>query len=106
MYINIAMKRRFEVASKYKPAGDWPEASKKLVEGVNISEDTQSFGSKKQDKENGVLSYDKIRYSLIAMAVMATTGIIYKKLKPKVIEPIKTSILHDFCSSLSQKEIQ
>ncbi len=40
------------------------------------------------------------------MAVMATTGIIYKKLKPKVIEPIKTSILHDFCSSLSQKEIQ
>ncbi len=37
------MQRRFEISSKYKPAGDQPKAIQQLVEGVNAGEDTQTL---------------------------------------------------------------
>lgn len=65
-----------------------------------------AFCAKAQSKESKVLSDDKIRYSLIAMAALAITGIIYKKLKPTVAEPIKTSTLQDLRESFSKNEMQ
>ncbi len=37
------MQKRFEISSKYKPAGDQPKAIQQLVEGVNVGEDTQTL---------------------------------------------------------------
>ena len=37
------MERKFEICSKYKPAGDQPKAIKQLVEGVNRGDDTQTL---------------------------------------------------------------
>lgn len=37
------MQKRFEISSKYKPAGDQPKAIQQLVEGVNAGEDTQTL---------------------------------------------------------------
>lgn len=64
------------------------------------------FRSKEQAKENDILSNDKIKYSLIFLATLATAGIAYKKLKPKTPEPIKTSTLQDLQDSLKGEEMQ
>ena len=37
------MERKFEICSKYKPAGDQPKAIEQLVEGVNKGYDTQTL---------------------------------------------------------------
>ena len=37
------MQRKFEISSKYKPAGDQPKAIQELVEGVRAGEDTQTL---------------------------------------------------------------
>ena len=37
------MERKFEICSKYKPAGDQPKAIEQLVEGVNRGDDTQTL---------------------------------------------------------------
>ena len=37
------MDRKFEICSKYKPAGDQPKAIEQLVEGVNRGDDTQTL---------------------------------------------------------------
>lgn len=37
------MQRKFEISSKYKPAGDQPKAIKELVKGVRAGEDTQTL---------------------------------------------------------------
>ena len=37
------MQRKFEISSKYKPAGDQPKAIEQLVDGVLKGEDTQTL---------------------------------------------------------------
>ena len=37
------MERKFEICSKYKPAGDQPKAIEQLVEGINKGDDTQTL---------------------------------------------------------------
>ena len=37
------MRKKFQIASKYKPAGDQPKAIQQLVEGVNRGDDTQTL---------------------------------------------------------------
>ncbi len=37
------MERKFEIVSKYKPAGDQPKAIKQLVEGIREGDDTQTL---------------------------------------------------------------
>ena len=37
------MERKFELVSKYKPAGDQPKAIKELVEGLKAGDDTQTL---------------------------------------------------------------
>ncbi len=37
------MEKKFEICSKYKPAGDQPKAIEQLVEGVNRGDDTQTL---------------------------------------------------------------
>lgn len=37
------MRNKFQIASKYKPAGDQPKAIQQLVEGVNRGDDTQTL---------------------------------------------------------------
>ncbi|MBE7703522.1 MAG: excinuclease ABC subunit UvrB [Cyanobacteria bacterium SIG28] len=37
------MGNKFQISSKYKPAGDQPKAIKELVDGVNAGEDTQTL---------------------------------------------------------------
>ena len=37
------MERKFEISSKYKPAGDQPKAIEQLVEGINNGEDSQTL---------------------------------------------------------------
>jgi len=37
------MERKFEICSKYKPAGDQPKAIEELVEGINRGDDTQTL---------------------------------------------------------------
>ena len=37
------MDRKFEICSKYKPAGDQPKAIEQLVEGINRGDDTQTL---------------------------------------------------------------
>ena len=37
------MQNKFQIASKYKPAGDQPKAIQQLVEGVNRGDDTQTL---------------------------------------------------------------
>ncbi len=37
------MERKFEISSKYKPAGDQPKAIEQLVDGVLKGEDTQTL---------------------------------------------------------------
>ena len=37
------MERKFEICSKYKPAGDQPKAIEQLVEGINRGDDTQTL---------------------------------------------------------------
>lgn len=76
------------------------------VSQIDNKYSSNTFRSKRQKNENGVLSDDKIRYSLIALAVLATASVIYKQLKPEAIEPIKTSTLQDFRTSLDKKEMQ
>lgn len=73
---------------------------------VSNKRNFHSFRSKEQKNEKSVLSDDKIRYSLITLAAMATAGVTYKQLKPKAVEPIKTSTLQDLRSSLNKIEMQ
>ena len=37
------MRNKFEISSKYKPAGDQPKAIQQLVEGVKRGDDTQTL---------------------------------------------------------------
>lgn len=37
------MERKFELVSKYKPAGDQPKAIEKLVKGIQEGDDTQTL---------------------------------------------------------------
>ena len=37
------MQRKFEIVSKYKPAGDQPKAIEALVEGLNLGCDAQTL---------------------------------------------------------------
>ena len=37
------MEKKFELVSKYKPAGDQPKAIEQLVEGLNAGDDTQTL---------------------------------------------------------------
>ena len=37
------MDRKFELVSKYKPAGDQPKAIEKLVKGIQEGDDTQTL---------------------------------------------------------------
>lgn len=37
------MRKKFEIASKYKPAGDQPKAIQQLVDGINRGEDSQTL---------------------------------------------------------------
>ena len=37
------MRKKFQISSKYKPAGDQPKAIKQLVDGVNRGDDTQTL---------------------------------------------------------------
>ena len=37
------MRRKFEISSKYKPAGDQPKAIQQLIDGVNRGDDTQTL---------------------------------------------------------------
>ena len=43
MVYNRIMENKFQISSKYKPAGDQPKAIKELVEGVKSGEDTQTL---------------------------------------------------------------
>lgn len=73
---------------------------------INNKAFSNVFCSKEQTDKDNILSDDKIRYSLISLAVLAMTGIVYKKLKPNTIEPIKTSTLQDLRTSLKGEELQ
>ena len=37
------MRNKFELVSKYKPAGDQPKAIKELVDGINNGDDAQTL---------------------------------------------------------------
>ena len=43
MTYNISMRNKFELVSKYKPAGDQPKAIKELVDGINNGDDAQTL---------------------------------------------------------------
>ena len=43
MRYNLIMRNKFEIASKYRPAGDQPKAIQQLVEGVMRGDDTQTL---------------------------------------------------------------
>ena len=66
----------------------------------------KTFGAKEKDKENRVLSNNKVFYSLIGLGVIALACVSSKKIKHKKPVPIKTSTLQDLHSSFSPKEMK